>query len=131
MTTAPAIKLEPAARPSPIDTIAHLADAFSLEATRPTADDVDALAAIAPTGTRVYLSAVPTRPAEEAIVAAALLRKAGFEPVPHLAVRSLATAAAPDDFPARARGEADLRRALVVAGDRDQPAGAFRSAIEV
>jgi methylenetetrahydrofolate reductase (NADPH) len=131
MTTAPAIGLEPAATPSPIDTIAAFTRGFSLEATRPADDDVDALAAIAPAGTRVYLSAVPTRPPDEAIIAAALLRKAGFEPVPHLAVRNFASAHALDEFLARARGEAGVRRLLVIAGDRDQPAGVFRSAIEV
>jgi methylenetetrahydrofolate reductase (NADPH) len=132
MTAASAVsRVEPAARPSPIDAIADFAHAFSLEATRPSAEDVATLAATAPAGTRVYLSAVPTRPAEEAIDAAVLLRKAGFEPVPHLAVRNFATADALDDFLERARGEADVRRLLVIAGDRDQPAGAFRSAIEV
>ena len=34
-------------------------------------------------GTRVYLSAVPNRPAEESVAAAIRLRAAGFEPVPH------------------------------------------------
>jgi len=132
MTAASAVsELEPVARLSPVDTIADFAHAFSLEATRPTNDDVDALAATAPAGTFVYLSAVPTRPAQEAIGAAVLLRKAGFEPVPHLAVRNFATADALDDFLERARGEADVRRLLVIAGDRDQAAGAFRSAIEV
>jgi methylenetetrahydrofolate reductase (NADH) len=130
MTAAPAIsRVEQP--PSPTDAIAAFAHGFSLEATRPSADDVAALAAIAPAGTRVYLSAVPTRPADEAINAGALLRQAGFEPVPHLAVRNFATMSALDDFLARGRGEADVRRALVIAGDRDQPAGAFRSSIEV
>jgi methylenetetrahydrofolate reductase (NADPH) len=127
--------LDSSAPPSPLDTIATFARGFSLEATRPNANDVAALAEIAPAGTRVYLSAVPTRPAQqaihEAIAAAVLLRKAGFEPVPHLAVRNVASPAALDDFLSRGRGEADLRRVLVIAGDRDQPAGAFRSAIEV
>jgi methylenetetrahydrofolate reductase (NADH) len=130
MTAAPAVSsLEQSS--SAIDRIAAFACGFSLEATRPSADDVAAVAAIAPAGTCVYLSAVPSRPCEEAIVAAALLRRAGFEPAPHLAVRNFATASALDEFLARARGEADVRRLLVIAGDRDQPAGAFRSAIEV
>ena len=116
---------------SPTDAIAAFARGFSLEATRPSADDVAALATIAPAGTRVYLSAVPTRPVDEAIGAAALLRRAGFEPVPHLAVRNFASTIAFDEFLSRARTEADVRRALVIAGDRDQSAGAFRSSIEV
>jgi methylenetetrahydrofolate reductase (NADPH) len=104
---------------------------FSLEATRPSADEVAALAGIAPAGTRVYVSAVPTRPPQESIAAAIRLRAAGLEPVPHLAVRNFATAAHIDDFLARMTGEAGVERFLVIAGDRDAPAGEFRAAIDV
>jgi methylenetetrahydrofolate reductase (NADPH) len=131
MTTATATTIEPAARPSARHAIADFARGFSLEATRPSADDVAALAAVAPTGTRVYVSAVPTRPPEETIDAAVALRRAQFEPVPHLAVRNFASAQALDDFLARAHGEAGVARALVIAGDRDHAAGPFRSALEV
>ena len=91
-------------RDDPIEAIADFMAGFSLEATRPSADDVAALADIAPAGTSVYVSAVPRRPVHEAIDAAARLRKAGFEPVPHLAVRGFATARELDDFLARLRG---------------------------
>jgi methylenetetrahydrofolate reductase (NADPH) len=129
MTAAAAPKLEP--RPSPIEAIAEFARGFSLEATRPSAAEVAELADIAPAGTRVYVSAVPTRSPFEAIEAAVLLHKAGFEPVPHLAVRNFASTDELDTFLARATGEAGVRRVLVIAGDRDRPAGPYRSAIEV
>ena len=58
------------------------------------------------------------------------LARRRFEPVPHLAVRNFATARELDDFLARV-GEAGVRRVLVIAGDRDQPSGDFRSSIEV
>ena len=51
--------------------------------------------------------------------------------MPHLAVRNFASAAALDGFLARVGGEAGVRCVLVIAGDRDQPAGEFRSSIEV
>jgi methylenetetrahydrofolate reductase (NADPH) len=117
-------------RPDPVDAIVDFARGFSLEATRPSAEDIAVLAAVARPGTRVYVSAVPTRPVQDAIEAVASLRAAGFEPVPHLAVRNFATARELDDFLARA-GEAGVRRVLVIAGDRDQPSGDFRSSIEV
>ena len=63
----------------------------SLEATRPTPEDVAALKAAAAPGTHVYLSAVPTRPQEDVVGQAAAVRAAGLEPVPHLAVRNFAT----------------------------------------
>jgi methylenetetrahydrofolate reductase (NADPH) len=118
-------------RAGPIDAIADFVAGFSLEATRPSAEEVAALAAIAPSSTRVYVSAVPTRPAQEAIEAAAQLRKAGFEPVPHLAARGFASARALDDFLARISGEAGVVCLLIIAGDHDEPAGDFRSALEV
>jgi methylenetetrahydrofolate reductase (NADPH) len=117
-------------RPDPVDAIVDFVRGFSLEATRPSAEDIAVLAAVARPGTRVYVSAVPTRPAQDAIEAVASLRAAGFEPVPHLAVRNFARARELDDFLARV-GEAGVRRVLVIAGDRDQPSGDFRSSIEV
>lgn len=118
-------------RADPIDAIADFMAGFSLEATRPSAEEVAALAAVAPASTSVYISAVPKRPAQEAIEAAARLRKAGFEPVPHLAARGFASAGALDDFLARMSGEAGVVRLLVIAGDHEEPAGEFHSAIEV
>ena len=118
-------------RAEPIDAIADFMAGFSIEATRPSAEEVAALAAIAPSGTRVYVSAVPKRPAQEAIEAAAQLRKAGFEPVPHLAARGFASAHALDDFLTRLSGEAGVVRLLIIAGDHEEPAGDFHSALEV
>jgi methylenetetrahydrofolate reductase (NADPH) len=111
--------------------IAAFMRGFSIEATRPSVDDVSALSLIAPKGTRIYLSAVPTRPADDAVAHACLVRAHGFEPVPHVAVRLFTNAAALDDFLARLTGEAGVTRLLVIAGDREQPAGGFRSAIEL
>jgi methylenetetrahydrofolate reductase (NADH) len=118
-------------RADPASAIVDFVRDFSLEATRPSADEIAALAAAVRPGTRIYLSAVPTRPAQDAIEAAMRLRAAGFEPVPHLAVRNFATARDLDDFLDRVTGEAGVRRVLVIAGDRDQPSGDFRSSIEV
>ena len=59
--------------------IAAIMRGFSLEATRPTAAEVEALRTVAGPGTQVYLSAVPGRPAEELVAPAAALRAAGVE----------------------------------------------------
>src|SRR5262249_56474657 len=48
-----------------------------------------------------------------------------------LAGRGLAPGRGLDVFPARLGGEAAVARVLVIAGDHDEPAGDFRSAIEV
>jgi methylenetetrahydrofolate reductase (NADPH) len=113
-----------------VASIATFMRGASLEATRPTADDVDALKAAAAPGTHVYLSAVPTRPQEDVVGQAVLVRAAGLEPVPHLAVRNFASPDALGRFLDRLAGEAGVRRLLVIAGDRAEPAGPFHGALE-
>src|SRR5690348_3913306 len=103
---------------------------FSLEATRPNAAEIAALADIVPRGTFLYLTAVPTQSARELVTAATGLRKAGIEPVAHIAARRLASAAALQELLAALRGEADMRRMLVIGGDVDTP-GAFADALAV
>lgn len=115
--------------PAAVQRIAAAMDGFSVEATRPSAADIAALAAELPRRARVYLSAVPNRPADELMAAAIAVRAAGFEPVPHVAVRNFASAGALDDFLARLNGEAEVQRVLVIAGDRVEH-GPFRSARE-
>ncbi|HEX3709191.1 MAG TPA: methylenetetrahydrofolate reductase [Pseudolabrys sp.] len=107
-----------------------LARAFSLEATRPSASEIAALAEIVPRDTPVYFSAVPTITPHELVAAAAALRKAGLEPVIHIAARRVRAADDLRDLLARLRGEADIRRLLVVGGDVDTP-GPFADALAV
>lgn len=115
--------------PAAVARIAAFMRDFSVEATRPSDADIAALAGVLPRGNRVYVSAVPHHPVEDSIGAAVRLRAAGFEPVPHIAVRNFANAAALDDVLARLHGEADVRRALVIAGDRAE-CGPFRRALD-
>ena len=114
--------------PAAVQRIAALMADFSVEATRPSDADIAALTAL-PRGTRVYISAVPHRAAEESISAAIRLRAAGLEPVPHVAVRNFGSVDALDDCLARLNGEAEVRRVLVIAGDRADH-GPFRSAAD-
>jgi methylenetetrahydrofolate reductase (NADPH) len=109
---------------------AAFARSFSLEATRPKATEIIALAAVLPSATPVYLTAVPNIDSRELIAAAAGLRKAGLEPVAHVAARRLSSAAQLSELLAGLRGEADIRRLLVIGGDVDQ-AGPFADALAV
>jgi methylenetetrahydrofolate reductase (NADPH) len=114
--------------PGPAARIAAFMAGFSLEATRPSDADIAALAVLK-RGTRVYLSAVPNRPADESVAAAIQVRAAGFEPVPHVAVRNFASVEALDDLLARLNGEAAVDSVLVIAGDRSE-CGPFRRALD-
>jgi methylenetetrahydrofolate reductase (NADPH) len=106
------------------------AEKFSLEATRSNAAEIAALAEILPPGTSIYFSAVPTITPDELVTAAASLRKAGLEPVVHIAARRIGAASDLQELLAALRGEADVRRLLVIGGDVDAP-GRFPDALAV
>jgi methylenetetrahydrofolate reductase (NADPH) len=104
---------------------------FSVEATRPKSADVQALAQALPTGTRVYLSAAPTHPAEDLVGEAAAIRTAGLEPVPHLAVRNFTGREQMASLLARFQNEAEVHHALVIGGDRADSAGPFATSLDL
>jgi methylenetetrahydrofolate reductase (NADPH) len=111
--------------------VSGFVDGFSIEATRPTAADIAILAQTAPPQTAVYLSAIASKPHRDLIEAAANIRAAGLEPVPHIAARNFASLGALDEVLYELVTKARVRQILMIAGDRDEPAGVFRSALEV
>ena len=115
---------------APAPDAAVFAGHFSLEATRPNAAEIAALADVVPPATPIYFSAVPTITRQEVIAAAASLRKAGLEPIIHVAARRLASAADLQELLAGLRGDADVRRLLVIGGDVDT-LGVFADALAV
>src|SRR5262249_12496043 len=118
----------------PAETIGRIADflrGFSIEATRPTPAELDALKSDADAVTQVYLSAVPAHPLSAPVGYAVNTHATGLEPIPHLAARRIESASALDDLLARLAAEAGVRRLLIIAGDNDQSTGPYTSAIEV
>jgi len=82
-------------------------------------------------GTDVTITFLPGDHYRHNVETAADLRRAGFHPVPHIAAREMPSREALDDFLARARGEADVTRILVIAGDVAAAKGPFRSSLDV
>jgi len=103
---------------------------FSIEATRPQPAEIAEMATMLPAATPVYLTAVPTVVGDETVAAATALRKAGLEPVVHVAARRISSTEALRDLLARLTGEADVRRLLVIGGDVE-PVGPFPDALAV
>jgi methylenetetrahydrofolate reductase (NADPH) len=103
---------------------------FSLEVTRPGVSEVATLKNILPSGTEVYFTAVPTVGRDEIIAGAVALRKAGLEPVVHVAARRIPDAAYLNELLTGLRGEADVRRLLVIGGDVDVT-GPFADALSI
>jgi methylenetetrahydrofolate reductase (NADPH) len=82
-------------------------------------------------GTDVTITFLPGDNYRHNVETSAALRRAGFNPVPHIAARELASREALDDFLARARGEAGVSRVLLIAGDVATTRGPFKSTSDI
>src|ERR1700716_2207264 len=68
-------------------------------------------------GTDVTITFLPGDNYRRNVETAAALRRAGYNPVPHIAAREMLSRETLDDFLARLRGEADVMRVVLIAGD--------------
>jgi methylenetetrahydrofolate reductase (NADPH) len=84
-----------------------------------------------PPGTDVTITFLPGDNYRHNVETAVLLRRAGFNPVPHIAAREMPSREALDDFLTRIRGEADVTRILLIAGDVAAAKGPFKSSFDV
>jgi methylenetetrahydrofolate reductase (NADPH) len=80
-----------------------------------------------PAGCDVTITFLPGDNVRSNVETAAALRQAGYNPVPHIAAREIASRESLDDFLARLHGEADVRRVLLIAGDVAGARGPFKA----
>jgi len=92
---------------------------------------IDVAAAHLEPGADVYVNWLPDNNHHRSVAAAAKLRKAGLNPVPHVAARYLTGPTQLADFLARLAGEAGVRRVLTIGGDRDTAAGPYDSSLKM
>jgi methylenetetrahydrofolate reductase (NADPH) len=82
-------------------------------------------------GTRVFVNHPPGVTHHDIVAACRKLRRAGFLPVPHIAVRRLASFTQGRDFIERASGEAGVKSVLLTGGDPDHPVGPFEASLDL
>ncbi|MGO4158754.1 methylenetetrahydrofolate reductase [Cupriavidus sp. YAF13] len=100
-----------------------ITDAYSLEVS---AKDIPALTAAAPRILPASTISIPYLPREDddaRLAAAQAARRLGFEPMPHLSARRIASLAALDSLVKRAVAEAGVEHCFVIAGDPLTPMG--------
>ena len=103
----------------------NLTDDCSLEVS---AKDIAALTAAAPRirpGSTISIPYLPGQDDDARLAAARAVRDLGFEPMPHLSARRIASLAELESFVQRAAGEAGVERCFVIAGDPATPVGPF------
>lgn len=82
-------------------------------------------------GTSVSITFLPGDNYHHNVETAAALRRAGFDPIPHLAAREITSREALADFLTRLRGEADVTSLLLIAGDVLAAKGPFKASRDI
>lgn len=126
-----ALPARPISPSNTAETISTLLGGYTIEATFPKEAEIEELKRTVPAGTRIYLSCLPNRLPEKLVDSAAAIRRAGFEPVPHITARAYPDRASLDNVLAGLGREASVREVLVIAGDRDEPAGPYAGALDL
>lgn len=111
--------------------LAALLRHYSVEVTSGDRKSIDAAKLLIARGTEIYIASPPTHPTDRMVSVAAELRRAGLEPVPHVVARNIKDRKELDLLLNRLSAEADVNRALVLAGDRKDPAGDLSSSLQI
>jgi len=111
------------------EAISTLARTGSLECSTRNLAEIDGYAGLRPAGSDIFTPWLPGAPYHHLVAVAKHLRRAGFNPVPHVSARRLPDAAAARDFFGRLRDEARVERVLVIAGDSPAAAGPYDSSL--
>lgn len=104
---------------------AELVSGGSLEIGARRPEDAREIASLLPAGTPVYVNHLPRHRLLDSIPTLVAVRKAGLEPVPHIAARRVRDRAELQAFLARATGEAGVRKALILGGDEPEAVGPY------
>jgi len=107
-----------------------LAD-FSAETTPFSAAKIDDFRQVLRPDTTVFITFLPGSDFDDTISVAARLREEGFNPVPHLAARSIPDKAFLEEGLRKLRDRADIDEVLVIAGAVDQPLGEFSDSMQI
>src|SRR5512137_2637252 len=104
---------------------------FSLEATPGTAAKTADFRGLLRAGHTVYITALPGADFADTVAVARRLRNEGFNPVPHLAARSIASTTVFEDHLRRITGEAGVTQVLLIGGSVTTPVGAVSDTMQL
>lgn len=106
-------------------------DGFSIEVMPRTAEKIESFRELLPQGTRVYIAYIEGTSIEDMVATAARLSAEGFNPMPHFPARIIENKAMLEDWLTRYQGEANVKQALLLAGNNAKPQGGFESSMDL
>jgi len=98
---------------------------YSIEVMPRTADAISDFAALLPRGTEIYIAHIKGTAFQDMLRTAVRVRREGFVPIPHILARAIPDHATLASMIDQYRHEADVTRALVLAGSLDRVMGTF------
>jgi len=110
--------------------LSELIVAGSLEISPRELHQAGAVAALLPAGTCVYIPSLPGLPLARTLEIVAAMRKAGLDPVPHVAARRIRDRDELREFLKKASAEHGVHRVLVIGGDEPKPQGPYLDSLE-
>lgn len=111
--------------------IVDLCAGFSIETTPATATKVGSFRELLREDTKVYVAFLPGSDIADTVETAIRLRREGFQPVPHIAARSLRDKKQLDETLNRMAREAGVDEVLCIAGGASKPVGEFSDSMQV
>jgi methylenetetrahydrofolate reductase (NADPH) len=111
--------------------LARLLGRFSAEVTTRDEESLQLAERSWPKDKEVFVASLPKDPQDKLIATAVRIRKAGLEPVPHIVARNIASQADLESLLAHLAGDAGVRRALVLGGDRDKPLREYDASLQL
>lgn len=104
---------------------------YSAEVTSGDKKSIEAAARMMEPGSEVFIASLPSDTPDRQVFAAVQLKRAGLTPVPHVVARNIKSVADLDTLLGRLTRDAGVDRLLVLAGDRDQPAGELNDSLQI
>jgi methylenetetrahydrofolate reductase (NADPH) len=111
--------------------IERLVSSYSIEITAKDMSSLEKSRNILRTGMQISVPFLPGEDLAARIDAAALVRRLGFRPMPHISARRLRSEDELEQFLAALREHAAIDRVFVVAGDPPRPLGPYEDALSV
>ena len=115
----------------PRQQVINLLTDFTTETTPFSAEKVEDFRQVLRPDTTVFITFLPGSDFDDTVAVAARLRKEGFNPVPHLAARSIPDQEFLNEGLRKLRDQADIDEVLTIAGAVDEPIGAFSDAMQL
>ena len=104
---------------------------YSTEVTPASALKIRSFGELLPLGTDVYITFLQGADYRDTVGLAVRLRREGFNPVPHVAARSIKDRASLNDYLARSVGDAGVTQVLAIAGAPDKACGEFADSMQL